>query len=125
MPKVIIRQTAPVPCDDAEITVNGAPFASVPSGDTLDIPVTDTNGNPVGLDLGGIVQIDDCTVLTTIGGVVAGILAQQAYNLPQSVIKYKDTANADAVTAASNTDFDDAVNLNPAIQIPRRELHQG
>jgi hypothetical protein len=43
MPKVIIKQTAPIPCDDAnyELTVEGVVVGSgaIPSGDTQQIPI--------------------------------------------------------------------------------------
>lgn len=39
--------TVPV-CDGSDISVNGSPIASLPSGTDLNLPVTDQNGSPVG-----------------------------------------------------------------------------
>jgi hypothetical protein len=40
------------PCADVTIDINGAPFDTVPSGGTLDIPVLDTASNPAGSQIG-------------------------------------------------------------------------
>jgi hypothetical protein len=41
------------PCADADISINSAPFATVASGDLLDIPVVNGGANPVGSEQGG------------------------------------------------------------------------
>jgi hypothetical protein len=62
------------------------------------------------------------TVKTTDGeDTVLTVAPGETEELPQSVIKYKDAANADQVLAASNTEFVDGT-LRAATQIPRREL---
>ena len=64
----------------------------------------------------------DGTVKTTDGvTTVAAVKSNGTANLPQSVIKYKDAANADQITAASNTEYSGGT-LRPATQVPRREL---
>lgn len=77
---------------------------SIPSGDSDVITAPD-----------GTIKTTDG--VTTVGAVLSGASA----NLPQSVIKYKDAANADQVTSASDTEFASGT-LRPATQIPRREL---
>ena len=77
---------------------------SIPSGDSEEITAPD-----------GTIRTTDG--VTTVGAVLSGASA----NLPQSVIKYKDAANADQVTSASDTEFASGT-LRPATQIPRREL---
>jgi hypothetical protein len=86
--------------------------------------VVNTAATPVGTVNAGVdVVIGDADVFATDGTTpVDTVESEGSVSLPQSVIKYKDAANADAVTAPSNTNFDDATNLNPALQIPRREL---
>lgn len=64
----------------------------------------------------------DGTVKTTDGvTTVAAVKSNGTANLPQSVIKYKDAANADQITAASNTEYSGGT-LRPATQVPRRAL---
>jgi len=46
---------------DANITINGTAFGSVPSGGLLDIPVQQ-DGNPIGSLVGGVWVIPDCPV---------------------------------------------------------------
>ena len=53
--------------------------------------------------------------------VVMLVPAEVDADLPQSVIKYKDAANASQVTAASDTEFASGT-LRPATEIPRREM---
>jgi hypothetical protein len=47
------------PCEDATITINSAPFASVVSGGSLNVPVIQ-NGNPVGSKVGSNWVIPPC-----------------------------------------------------------------
>ena len=47
------------PCEDATITINSAPFASVVSGGSLNVPVIQ-NGNPVGAKVGSNWVIPPC-----------------------------------------------------------------
>jgi hypothetical protein len=69
-----------VPADPATITINSAPFASVPSGDTLDIPVVNGGSNPVGSEQGGEWVIGNSDVF--INAVqVADIVAEDSANL--------------------------------------------
>lgn len=64
----------------------------------------------------------DGTVRTTDAAATVGaVLSGGTLDLPQSVIKYKDTANADQETFAMDTDFASGT-LRPHGQVPRREL---
>jgi hypothetical protein len=47
MPKVIIRQTAPTPCPDATVDLNGSAFLTIPSGGSENIILQDQNSNPI------------------------------------------------------------------------------
>jgi hypothetical protein len=68
------------PCEDATITINSAPFASVPSGGTLDVPVVNGGDNPVGSEQGGEWVIGNSEVF--INAVqVADIVAEDTANL--------------------------------------------
>jgi hypothetical protein len=68
------------PCEDTTITINSAPFASVPSGDTLDVPVVNGGDNPVGSEHGGEWVIGNSEVF--INAVqVADIVAEDTANL--------------------------------------------
>jgi len=77
---------------------------SIPSGDSDVIIAPD-----------GTVYSTDASVL------IMAVKSNSVANLPESVIKYKDAANADQVTAASYTEFASGT-LRPATQVPRREL---
>jgi hypothetical protein len=69
-----------VPAPPATITINSAPFASVPSGDTLDVPVVNGGSNPVGSEQGGEWVIGNSEVF--INAVqVADIVAEDTANL--------------------------------------------
>ena len=46
-------------CDDATVTVNGNAFATVPSGDTLDIEVVNTELTQIGTAIDPFITIDD------------------------------------------------------------------
>lgn len=99
----VIAPDATVQLKDSAGTNIGTPVA-VPSGVSQKITAPD-----------GTIKTTDG--VTTVGAVLSGASA----NLPQSVIKYKDAANADQVTSASDTEFASGT-LRPATQIPRREL---
>jgi hypothetical protein len=47
MPKVIIRQTAPTPCADATVDLNGNAFLTIPSGGTENIILQDQASTPI------------------------------------------------------------------------------
>jgi len=67
-------------CPDGTVTVNGQPFASVPSGDPLDVPVVNGGSNPVGSEQGGEWVIGNSEVF--INAVqVADIVAEDSANL--------------------------------------------
>ena len=107
----------------------------IPSGVSEDVIAPDatvqlkdsagTNiGTPVAVPSGVSQKITapDGTVRTTDGlTTVAAVKSNGTADLPQSVVKYKDAANADQVTSASDTEFASGT-LRPATQIPRREL---
>jgi hypothetical protein len=81
-------------------------------------------GSPGAIASGASANITapDATVKTTDGvTTVQAIRSNANGNLPQSVIKYKDAANASQVTAAANTEFASGT-LRPATEVPRREL---
>ena len=99
----VIAPDATVQLKDSAGTNIGTPVA-VPSGVSQNITAPD-----------GTVRTTDG--LTT----VAAVKSNGTADLPQSVVKYKDAANADQVTAASNTEYSGGT-LRPATQIPRREL---
>jgi len=107
----------------------------IPSGGSEDIVVADAGAqlkDSAGTNIGGVEAIPsgvtenitapDGTVKTTDGGTTVGtVKSNGTASLPQSVIKYKDAADADQVTAASNTEYSGGA-LRPATQVPRREL---
>lgn len=65
----------------------------------------------------------DGTVRTTDGlTTVQSVRSGSPADLPQSVIKYRDAANASQVTAASNTEFASAT-LRPATEVPRITIY--
>ena len=86
-PSVIARLTdEQVACLQSEyalpatITINSSPFASAPSGGTLDIPVVNGGSNPVGSEQGGDWVIGNSEVF--INGVqVADIVAEDTANI--------------------------------------------
>jgi hypothetical protein len=47
MPKVIIRQTAPTPCADATVDLNGSAFLTIPSGGSENIILQDQTSTPI------------------------------------------------------------------------------
>lgn len=112
------------PCEDVVVEVNGEAYATVVSGGSVDIPVTNSAATQIGTVTPGVgVEVADSNLYTTDGLVlVQGIPAEQPFNLPQSVIKFKDAANVDQITAPSNTNFENPPYLNPALQIPRRQF---
>ena len=55
MPKVIIRQTAPTPCNPVDIDINGTIEGSVASGGTADINIVNQDTNPVTISSVGVV----------------------------------------------------------------------
>ena len=64
----------------------------------------------------------DVTIRTTDGSTTVGTAAAGTnYDVPQSVIKYTDAANAAQVTAAADTEYSGST-LRPATVVPRREL---
>jgi hypothetical protein len=101
-------------------TVNiPAPDAIAQLRDTLSALLSTTNirsGQTLSITApNGVVNTTDG--LTLIGNVLSG----GNYNVPQSRIFYKDVANADQVTALSNTVFISGA-LRPSLQIPRGQL---
>jgi len=129
------------PCEDAEYTLkdsagNTLSSGSIPSGSSDDITAPDgsvqrqdsdgTNiGSPIAVrsgQTGLAVTCPDGTVRTTDGLTTVGaVKSNGAFDLPQSVIKYRDAANASQVTAASDTEFASGT-LRPATEVPRREI---
>ncbi|HRD54628.1 MAG TPA: hypothetical protein PKY96_18470, partial [Flavobacteriales bacterium] len=87
----------------------------VDSIDTGELTVTEPGG--------GAPPVPRFTVYATNGITVVGHrdLVSPALTLPQSVIKYKDAANASQELAASDTLFDGTY-LKPTTEIPRRAL---
>lgn len=92
------------------------------------VQLVDTGGTPIGtpimLPSGSDTDIvaPDGTVMTTdMSTPVITVKSGGVNNLPQSVVKYKDEADADQVTSPSFTQFDGA-RLLPADQVPRRAL---
>jgi hypothetical protein len=74
------NESALITAPDADVTINSAPFASVPSGDPLDIPVVNGGDNPVGSEQGGEWVIGNSEVF--INAVqVADIVAEDTANL--------------------------------------------
>lgn len=126
-------------CEDATYTLkdtedNVLGSGSISSGGHADLVAPDADyvlldSAGVGISGGRIPSGDsdviiapDGTVYSTDGSVpVTAVKSNGTANLPQSVIKYKDAANADQVTSASDTEFASST-LRPATQIPRREL---
>ena len=93
---------------DADYTLRDSAGAAISNGS---IPSGDSD----------VIIAPDGTVYSTDGSVpVMAVKSNGTANLPQSVIKYKDAADADQVTAASNTEYSST--LRPATQVPRREL---
>jgi hypothetical protein len=72
------------PCADATVNANSTLVANVPSGDTLDIDVHDTDDNNVGSVSGTEIEIGDATV--TLNGASLGatgsILAEGSVDIP-------------------------------------------
>jgi hypothetical protein len=74
-------QVASSPCADATVTVNGNAFATVPSGDTLPITVTNSDNTQIGFDNGGNdwriadtdFDINDVTFTNIIAGAGLGL----------------------------------------------------
>lgn len=94
---------------DADYTLRDSAGAAISNGS---IPSGDSD----------VIIAPDGTVYSTDGSVpVMAVKSNGTANLPQSVIKYKDAADADQVTAASNTEYASGT-LRPATQVPRREL---
>ena len=74
------NESALITAPDADVTINSATFASVPSGDTLDIPVVNGGSNAVGSEQGGEWVIGNSEVF--INGVqVADIVSEDTANL--------------------------------------------
>jgi hypothetical protein len=74
------NESALITAPDADVTINSAPFASVPSGGSLNIPVVNGGSNPVGSEQGGEWVIGNSEVF--INGVqVADIVAEDTANL--------------------------------------------
>lgn len=113
-----LLSTQPIPSGVSDDVI--APDATV----TLKDSAGSTIGSPVGVPSGATWNLTapDGTVRTTDGlTTVTAVKSNGTADLPQSVVKYKDAANADQVTAASNTEFAGG-NLRPATVVPRREL---
>jgi hypothetical protein len=120
---------------------DGSPYGEVLSGGSIDVgsdcptPLDSTVQlkDSDGVDIGAPIEVPynstnlpitapDATVKTTDGvTTVQAIKSNANGNLPQSVIRYKDSANASQVTAASDTEFASG-SLRPATEVPRREL---
>lgn len=66
-------------CDPASVYVNGSLWSSVDSGGTLDIPVVDTMGYPVGAKSGDDYEIDDVEVWIN-ETFMKGVLAEGVVN---------------------------------------------
>jgi hypothetical protein len=125
-PSVIARLSpAQVACLQSEyalpatITINSDPFASVPSGDTLDVPVVNGGSNPVGAEQGGewvignsevfinavqvadIVAEDTANLAVELDGVPAG-----TWNAGTQTWEVTSTPCADGTVNITNTDAD-------------------
>jgi hypothetical protein len=74
------NESALITAPDGDVTINSAPFASVPSGGSLNIPVVNGGSNPVGSEQGGEWVIGNSEVF--INAVqVADIVAEDPANL--------------------------------------------
>lgn len=70
---------APLPCADATVTVNTAPFGTAPSGGALDVPVVSSGDNPVGTINGGEVVIANTPVFAN-GTQIGDVESEQPFN---------------------------------------------
>jgi len=131
---------AVVTAPSATVLRDGSPYGNVLSGGSIDVesdcptPLDSTVqlkdsadvdiGTPITVPYNSAafpVTAPDAEVYTTDGlNLIGDALSGSPFNLPQSVIKYKDSANASQVTAASDTEFSGT--LRPATEVPRREL---
>lgn len=70
----------PPPCEPATVTVNDNEFATVPSGETIDVPVVNNGSNPVGAIQGSQVVIGNSEV--EINGVQVGdVVAEESLSI--------------------------------------------
>jgi hypothetical protein len=132
---------AVITAPSATVLRDGSPYGNVLSGGSIDVEsdcptpldstvqLKDSDGVDIGIPLevpynstNLPITAPDATVKTTDGvTTVQAIKSNANGNLPQSVIRYKDSANASQVTAASDTEFASG-SLRPATEVPRREL---
>jgi hypothetical protein len=107
------------PCEDATITINSAPFAGVPSGGSLNVPVVNGGDNPVGSEQGGewvignsevfinavqvadIVAEDPANLAVELDGVPSG-----TWNAGTQTWEVTSTPCADGTVNITNTDSD-------------------
>lgn len=118
--------SANITAPDATLTLNSAAFGTVVSNGTEDIQVLNEDFvTPVGSDFGfPLIIVGSSLVYTTDGlTLVDQILAEQTYNLRQSVIQYVNAAGSNTATSAYNTRYDGATNLFPDLTVSRRELY--
>jgi hypothetical protein len=81
----VINVPNPITCSDATVTLNSVEMATIPSGDTDNIKVTQSDGTTeVGAKVGSVFEIADSTV-TDSDGTVHNVKAEDSY----SCIPYK------------------------------------
>ena len=100
-------------CQTPDSTIQLKDSDGVDIGFPIEVPYNSTNF-PVTAPSGTVYATDGTTEVLT-------VKSNGEESLPQSVIKYKDSANASQVTAASDTEFASG-SLRPATEVPRREL---
>ncbi len=109
------------PCEDATITINSAPFASVPSGGSLNVPVIQ-NGNPVGSKVGSDWVIPPCAdgtvnITNTDADPIASVTVASG-GLEPYVIPNVSWTDSDG--SAESTPYGDAIvcTPNPPVTYP-------
>jgi len=109
------------PCEDATVNVNGETFGAVPSGSTINVPVVDSNGDPVdtSIVLGEVViaelPCDPCppcedATITVNGTAYSTVASGGSDNIP---VVNSDLTQIGTVTPGGNvTVGDSAITVN-------------
>jgi hypothetical protein len=124
-PSVIARLTAEQvacliaqynePCEDATITINSAPFASVPSGGSLNVPVKNSAGTLRGSKVGSDWVVPDGSVpVTNTAATPITTIAVPSGNSVPYVIPNVSWTDSDG--SAESTPFGDAIVCAPQVR---------
>jgi hypothetical protein len=105
------------PCEDATITINSAPFASVVSGGGLNVPVIQ-NGSPVGSKVGSDWVIPPCAdgtvnITNTDSDPIASVTVASGGVEPYVI---PNVAWTDSDGSAESTPYGDAIVCAPQVQ---------